>query len=257
MVRPHRRPGAERAIPTTRRHAREWAVQLLFALDAAVRGDTPSAASLDLPIVFEDFWEEQYRLRLEEQGLSDDETAAALLEDGWRDLVATRATRAFCEAIVEGVFLHLAEIDSAIERSSDHWALDRMGGVERSVLRMGAWELLFRSGEVPRAVAINEAVDVCKYFGMIQQLSHIPIAPERGKSIHKADPRSQRRLADIVLLCIGTEGNQLLSVCQHQHFCALSAQLFQAMIPKQLAEILPGTPVTFLYLVKPAALLTA
>lgn len=166
MVRPHRRPGAERAIPTTRRHAREWAVQLLFALDAAVRGDTPSAASLDLPIVFEDFWEEQYRLRLEEQGLSDDETAAALLEDGWRDLVATRATRAFCEAIVEGVFLHLAEIDSAIERSSDHWALDRMGGVERSVLRMGAWELLFRSGEVPRAVAINEAVDVCKYFGM-------------------------------------------------------------------------------------------
>lgn len=141
-------------------------MQLLFAIDAAARGGTPSATSLDLPLVFEDFWEEQYRLRLEERGLSDDETDAALLEDGWHDLVATRATRTFCEQIVEGVILHLDEIDGAIAQASDHWALDRMGGVERNALRMGAWELLHRASDVPRAVAINEAVDVCKYFGM-------------------------------------------------------------------------------------------
>ena len=155
-----------RRIPGTRRHAREWAAQLLFELDAASRCAASDPNALDLGIVFDDFWEFQYRLQLDAAGCDFDEVQAALQQDGWRDLVAERAAREFCESIVEGVTEHLAEIDAAIERVSDHWALDRMGGIERSVLRMGAYELMFRGDEVPHAVAINEAIDVCKYFGM-------------------------------------------------------------------------------------------
>ena len=155
-----------RGIPGTRRDAREWAVQILFALDAAARGASAGASDLDLSLVFEDFWEELYRLQLADEGYTDAETDAAVLQKGWRDLVGTRAAREYCEGLVEGVALHLAELDAAIQRVSDHWALDRMGGVERSALRVGAYELLFRADDVPRAVAINEAIDVCKYFGM-------------------------------------------------------------------------------------------
>ena len=157
---------AARRIPGTRRDAREWAAQILFELDAASRGASADPNALDLGLVFEDFWELQYRLRLEEEGLDSDEVQAAFKRDDWRDLVAERAAREFCEGIVEGVTEHLGEIDSALQRVSDHWALDRMGGIERSVLRMGTYELLYRADEVPRPVAINEAIDVCKYFGM-------------------------------------------------------------------------------------------
>ena len=160
------RKTAPRRIPGTRRDAREWAVQILFELDAASRAATADPAALDLPLVFEDFWEELYRLRLEDEGLSDEDIANALLQEGWRDLVAERSAREYCQELVEGVVFHLGELDAAIQRVSDHWAMDRMGGVERSVLRMGAYELLHGREDVPRAVAINEAVDVCKYFGM-------------------------------------------------------------------------------------------
>lgn len=157
---------AARRIPGRRRDAREWAAQILFELDAASRGAATDPNALDLGVIFEDFWELQYRLRLEEEGCDSDEVQAAFERDDWRDLVAERGAREFCEDIVEGVTDHIAEIDATIGSVSDHWALDRMGGIERSVLRMGAYELLYRADDVPRAVAINEAIDVCKYFGM-------------------------------------------------------------------------------------------
>ena len=187
-----------RRIPGTRRHAREWAAQILFALDAASRGGASDPNALDLGVVFEDFWELQYRLRLEEEGCDSDEVQAAFERDDWRDLVAERGARAFCEAIVEGVTNHLAEIDVAIGSVSDHWALDRMGGIERSVLRMGAYELLFCANDVPRAVAINEAIDVCKYFGMrdsahfvnglLDQIAHRAARDARLRSGGSPDP---------------------------------------------------------------------
>ena len=148
----------------TRRQAREWAVQLLFQLDASARTAAGAEDSLDLENVFTEFWANQLRLLNEasESPLPEEEL---FLADGWEDRVADGPTRRFCEAIVSGVAAHLPVIDQTIAEAASHWKLDRMGGVERSALRMGAYEILF-CDEVPVPVAINEAIDVCRYFGM-------------------------------------------------------------------------------------------
>jgi N utilization substance protein B len=63
--------------------------------------------------------------------------------------------------IVEGVVAHQERIDELISTYAHGWALERMPGVDRAVLRLGAWELIYND-EVPDAVAIDEAVDLAR-----------------------------------------------------------------------------------------------
>ena len=58
---------------------------------------------------------------------------------------------------MRGVVAHQARIDEVLTTYSEAWTLDRMPAVDRSALRIGAYELLF-SDEVPPAVAVSEAV---------------------------------------------------------------------------------------------------
>ena len=61
--------------------------------------------------------------------------------------------------IVEGVGAHRDRIDELLSTYAQGWTLDRMPGVDRSLLRLAAWELLYND-EVPDAVAIDEAVEL-------------------------------------------------------------------------------------------------
>ncbi|MEA2460215.1 MAG: transcription antitermination protein NusB [Actinomycetota bacterium] len=70
---------------------------------------------------------------------------------------------AYARSLVAGVQDHQAEIDEMIARYADRWALDRMPIVDKSLLRMGVFELLWGQ-EIPVAVAINEAVELAKFF---------------------------------------------------------------------------------------------
>jgi N utilization substance protein B len=70
----------------------------------------------------------------------------------------------FFQDLVNGVMRALPEIDALIESASDHWRLRRMSGVDRNVMRIAVYELLFRE-DVPPKVAINEAIDVGKKYG--------------------------------------------------------------------------------------------
>jgi N utilization substance protein B len=63
--------------------------------------------------------------------------------------------------LVEGVAEHQREIDDMLSDYSEGWTLDRMPGVDRAVLRIGLYELLW-SDDVPDAVAIDEAVELAK-----------------------------------------------------------------------------------------------
>jgi N utilization substance protein B len=67
----------------------------------------------------------------------------------------------YARQIVEGVVTHHDEIDDLLETYSQGWALDRMPNVDRAILRVGVWEILY-SEETPDAVAISEAVSVAK-----------------------------------------------------------------------------------------------
>jgi N utilization substance protein B len=71
---------------------------------------------------------------------------------------------AYYRGTVRGVWERLAEIDALIREAAENWRLERMGMVDRNILRLGTYEI--RHGEgIPFAVAINEAVDLAKRFG--------------------------------------------------------------------------------------------
>jgi transcription antitermination protein NusB len=76
--------------------------------------------------------------------------------DGWTD--AEREVPPFGRALVEGATEHLPDIDLLLEEHAEGWTVARMAAVDRTILRVAVEELLFR-GDVPDAVAINEAVE--------------------------------------------------------------------------------------------------
>ena len=63
--------------------------------------------------------------------------------------------------VVEGVLEHQEQIDEFLSTYSQGWTLERMPAVDRNVLRVGAWELLFND-DVPDGVAVSEAVELAK-----------------------------------------------------------------------------------------------
>ena len=65
----------------------------------------------------------------------------------------------YAKQIVAGVTAEFAEIDDRIEGLSHKWSVDRMPAVDRAILRVAVWELLYND-EVPDPVAIKEAVDL-------------------------------------------------------------------------------------------------
>ncbi len=92
----------------------------------------------------------------------------ALTRHFYREMVSEAAipidpeARAYADELVQGVTRELEAVDGAIRKASHNWRLERMSRVDRNVLRIGAWELLH---DVPRAVAIDEAVELGKRFG--------------------------------------------------------------------------------------------
>jgi N utilization substance protein B len=70
----------------------------------------------------------------------------------------------FCRELVAGVEEHQERIDAIIEDISENWVLSRMPLVDRSILRLAAYEMLYRD-DVPDSVSINEAVEMAKVYG--------------------------------------------------------------------------------------------
>jgi len=87
-----------------------------------------------------------------------------ILFDYWRETPGEVEGRAYADVIVRGVITQLEEVDRRITSASAHWRLDRMNRVDRNVLRIGAWELTQRT-ETPRAVVLDEAVELAKRYG--------------------------------------------------------------------------------------------
>ncbi|MDP8222343.1 MAG: transcription antitermination factor NusB [Candidatus Lernaella stagnicola] len=87
-----------------------------------------------------------------------------ILELFWRDIQVAPEVREFCDRLVVGVLNHREEIDKLLAQYSENWSLERMNGVDRNVLRLATFEVLF-CPEIPKNVTINEAVEIGKRFG--------------------------------------------------------------------------------------------
>lgn len=112
----------------TRRKARECALQMLYAADAAKTGD-------DFPTA--KFWE---NLEPEQD----------------------EKTREFAERVVLGTLRELETIDNLIKKRAQHWRIERMAIVDRNVLRMSVFEFLHT--DTPTTIVINEALDITRRF---------------------------------------------------------------------------------------------
>lgn len=99
------------------------------------------------------------------------ELSGAHSDDVEEDFEALRkvdgTVRSFSLGLFDGVVGNLDEIDAELERQTSNWRLDRLAAVDRNILRLATFELLFES-ETPAAVVINEAIEIAKRFGSDQ-----------------------------------------------------------------------------------------
>ena len=112
----------------SRRQCREWALQFLY--QAEFGGPDPEAGGAA------QFWEHFHPIR---------------------------EIPPYFQELVTGVKAHLEELDALIRRFSEHWRLERMTLVDRNLLRLAAFELLYQP-ETPPKVVINEAVELAKKY---------------------------------------------------------------------------------------------
>jgi N utilization substance protein B len=87
-------------------------------------------------------------------------------EQVWDDLQVPSEQRRFASALVSSIAKESDDIDAALADVTTNWRLERLGSIERSVLRLGAAEL--RGGETPPKVAIQESVRLADLYGSAQ-----------------------------------------------------------------------------------------
>ncbi|HEV3236550.1 MAG TPA: transcription antitermination factor NusB [Gemmataceae bacterium] len=119
-----------------RSRAREVAVQLLFQRDHNPTVDRPSIDRFVMN-------------RLRDPGLE-----------------------AFCLGLYDGVVDHQVDIDERLTAAAENWRLARMSTVDRNILRLGAYELLY-SFETPPAVALDEAITLARRLGTKESPSFV------------------------------------------------------------------------------------
>ena len=72
--------------------------------------------------------------------------------------------REFSQPLIDGMVAHLPEIDDRIKRYCENYNLNRISVVDRNVLRLAIYEMLYRD-DIPPVVSINEAIELAKTFG--------------------------------------------------------------------------------------------
>ncbi|MBN2515167.1 MAG: transcription antitermination factor NusB [Deltaproteobacteria bacterium] len=112
----------------TRRKAREVALQVLFQIDVS---------QVDVDEAVELFW---------------------------NNFEAPENVREFSTHLIRGTHSQLMEIDELIKSCSENWSLDRMSKVDKNILRLAVFELVY-CDDIPPKVTLNEAIDLGKYYG--------------------------------------------------------------------------------------------
>lgn len=122
-----------------RRKARELAVQALYALDFAEIGEEFREYEL-----LNTFPETLQQLS-EAEGIDD---ASPVI--------------AFADELVKNTIINMAEIEGEIDKHSENWRLDRIAHLDRNILQIAVYELMFT--DTPAAVVINEAIEISRKF---------------------------------------------------------------------------------------------
>ena len=154
--------------PARRRISREMAVQMLYQSDL---GGSP------LPQIFKSFDLAEYLTR-EELGdkRKDGQEPARPSQPPDREQERAEYLRrkrqaeeafAFAQGLVTGTIDHREQVDALIREQADNWRLERMPPVDRNVLRLAVFEMLYET-DTPKLVIVDEAIELAKKFGSEQ-----------------------------------------------------------------------------------------
>lgn len=91
------------------------------------------------------------------------QAAEEALESAMEEAQLTQDNQAFARILVSGTMERLSDIDARLEEIARDYSLDRMAAIDRTLLRLGAYEILYYE-DTPTAVAINEVVSVAKKY---------------------------------------------------------------------------------------------
>lgn len=86
------------------------------------------------------------------------------ISENFKNFAPNFSDGGFVKETIYAVIAHLEEIDNLIKKYATEWPLEQITPVDRNVLRIGIYELLF-SENIPPRVAINEAIEIAKAFG--------------------------------------------------------------------------------------------
>jgi len=96
----------------------------------------------------------------------DKKDAISILDRNIEEFAQNKTDRPFMEKLLNGILRKQPELDLVITKAAPEWPIDRISPVDRNILRLGLFELLFSErSEVPAKVAINEAIELAKQFG--------------------------------------------------------------------------------------------
>lgn len=117
----------------------------------------------ELDMTIPKFWRQQWTCQMEALRDDDPDSVPEENDKPVEERVAPTKIRTFTENLVRGVMAHLPEIDAKLQSYVQNWPMHRMGSIERNVLRLAFYEMLY-CPDVPPAVVLNEAIDLAKYF---------------------------------------------------------------------------------------------
>jgi N utilization substance protein B len=99
-------------------------------------------------------------------GRKSEEEAREIFKRNADEFAPGMADFAFMDTLLAGVLAKRTELDNIIEKAAPDWPIDKISVIDRNILRLGLYELLFSDRkEVPAKVAINEAIELAKNFG--------------------------------------------------------------------------------------------
>lgn len=112
-------------------------------------------------VALQTLYEYEFRVQSEDKSASVDDILKRNLERYEQEIEDTE----FVESLVHGVVEHQDDLDDKIRPLAPEWPLEQIARIDRNILRLGLYELLYRGEQVPPKVAINEAVELAKAFG--------------------------------------------------------------------------------------------
>lgn len=112
-------------------------------------------------VALQSLYEYEFRVQAGDSTVTDGDVVARNLER-YEEMIDDKQ---FINDLVDGVLAHQDELDGKIQPIAPDWPIDQIARIDRTILRMGLFELLYLQDVVPAKVAINEAVELAKAFG--------------------------------------------------------------------------------------------